>query len=54
MRPLCLDGNTNRKAAEAASTTWTQETVHVRGKIEQVEGQTLMVKSRNGTELRSC
>jgi hypothetical protein len=36
----------------AASTTWAQETVRVRGTIEQVEGQTLMVKSRDGSELK--
>ena len=36
----------------AASTTWAQDTVRVRGTIEQVEGQTLMVKSRDGAELK--
>ena len=36
----------------AASTTWAQETVRVRGTIEQVEGQTLMVKSRDGARLK--
>ena len=35
-----------------ASTTWAQDTVRVRGTIEQVEGQTLMVKSRDGAELK--
>ena len=36
----------------AASTTWAQDTVRVRGTIEQVEGQTLMVRSREGVELK--
>ena len=36
----------------AASTTWAQDTVRVRGTIERVEGQTLVVKSREGTELK--
>jgi len=36
----------------AASTTWAQDTVRVRGTIERVEGQTLMVKSRDGAELK--
>jgi hypothetical protein len=36
----------------AASTIWAQDTVRVRGAIEQVEGQTLMVKSREGAELK--
>ena len=36
----------------ASSTTWAQETVRVRGTIEQVEGQTLMVKSRDGAALK--
>jgi hypothetical protein len=36
----------------AASTTWAQDTVRVRGTIERVEGQTLIVKSRDGTELK--
>ena len=36
----------------AASTTWAQDTVRVRGTIEQVEGQTLMVKSRDGAALK--
>jgi hypothetical protein len=36
----------------AASTTWAQDTVRVRGTIERVEGQTLVVKSRDGAELK--
>jgi hypothetical protein len=36
----------------AASATWAQDTVRVRGTIEQVEGQTLRVKARDGTELK--
>jgi hypothetical protein len=36
----------------AASTTWAQDTVRVRGTIERVEGQTLVVKSREGAELK--
>ena len=36
----------------AASTTWAQETVRVRGTIERLDGQTLVVKSRDGAELR--
>ncbi len=36
----------------AASTTWAQDTVRVRGTIEQVEGQTLRVRSRDGAELK--
>jgi hypothetical protein len=36
----------------AASTTWAQETVRVRGTIEKMEGQTLMVKSRDGADLK--
>ena len=36
----------------ATSTTWAQETMRVRGTIERVEGQTLMVKSRDGAELK--
>jgi hypothetical protein len=36
----------------AASTTLAQDTVRVRGTIEKVEGQTLMVKSRDGTDLK--
>lgn len=36
----------------AASTTLAQDTVRVRGTIEQVEGQTLMVKSRDGADLK--
>jgi hypothetical protein len=30
----------------AASTTWAQETVRVRGAIERVDGQTLLIKAR--------
>ena len=36
----------------AGSTTWAQDTVRVRGTIERVEGQTLVVKSRDGAELK--
>ena len=36
----------------AAPTTWAQDTVRVRGTIERVEGQTLVVKSRDGAELK--
>ena len=36
----------------ATSTTWAQDTVRVRGTIEKVEGQTLMVKSRDGADLK--
>jgi len=36
----------------AVSTTWAQDTVRVRGTIERVEGQTLLVKSRDGAELK--
>jgi uncharacterized protein DUF5666 len=36
----------------AVPTIWAQETVRVRGTIEQVEGQTLVVKSREGAELK--
>ena len=36
----------------AASTTLAQDTVRVRGTIEKVEGQTLMVKSRDGADLK--
>jgi hypothetical protein len=36
----------------AASTTWAQDSVRVRGTIERVEGQTLVVKSRDGAELK--
>ena len=36
----------------AASTTSAQDTVRVRGTIEKVEGQTLMVKSRDGADLK--
>jgi Domain of unknown function (DUF5666) len=38
--------------AFAASTTLAQETMRVRGTIERVEGQTLLVKSREGAELK--
>ena len=36
----------------ATSTSSAQETVRVRGTIERIEGQTLMVKSRDGAELK--
>jgi hypothetical protein len=36
----------------AASTTWAQETVRVRGAIERVDGQTLLIKVRDGPELK--
>lgn len=36
----------------AASTTLAQDTVRVRGTIEKVEGRTLMVKSRDGADLK--
>ena len=36
----------------AASLTFAQDTVRVRGTIERVEGQTFMVKSREGAEQR--
>ena len=36
----------------ATSATWAQETMRVRGVIEKVEGQTLMVKSRDGVDLK--
>jgi Domain of unknown function (DUF5666) len=36
----------------AASATSAQETVRVRGTIEDVEGQTLVVKSRDGADLK--
>ncbi|HWZ74112.1 MAG TPA: hypothetical protein VN326_21870 [Casimicrobiaceae bacterium] len=36
----------------AASTSWAQDSVRVRGTIERVEGQTLVVKSRDGAELK--
>ena len=36
----------------AAATTWAQESVRVRGTIERVEGQTLLVKARDGAELK--
>jgi hypothetical protein len=35
-----------------AATTWAQESVRVRGTIERVEGQTLLVKARDGAELK--
>src|SRR6266550_8224651 len=35
-----------------ASAAWAQETVRVRGTIEGVEGQTLMVKSRDGADVK--
>ena len=52
--------NMNRRVATvfgsalvfAASTTLAQDTVRVRGTIEKVEGQTLMVKSRDGADLK--
>src|SRR5437879_2700070 len=36
----------------AALTTWAQETVRVRGTIERVDGQTLLIKARDGAELK--
>ena len=36
----------------AASATWAQENVRVRGTIEDVEGQTLVVKSRDGSDVK--
>jgi hypothetical protein len=36
----------------AGSTTWAQDGVRVRGTIERVEGQTLVVQSREGAELK--
>lgn len=36
----------------AAVTAWAQDSVRVRAKIERVEGQTLLVKSRDGAELK--
>jgi hypothetical protein len=36
----------------AVSTTWAQDTVRVRGTIERVEGQTFVVKSRDGADLK--
>ena len=36
----------------ASSLTFAQDTVRVRGTIERVEGQTLMVRSREGAELK--
>ena len=35
-----------------ASATWAQETMRVRGTIEDVEGQTLVVKSRDGSDVK--
>jgi len=35
-----------------AASAWAQETVRVRGTIERVEGRTLVVKSRDGAELK--
>ena len=39
-------------ATFAASLTFAQDTVRVRGTIERVEGQTFVVKSREGAELK--
>src|SRR6266581_2329158 len=36
----------------AASATWAEDTVRVRGTIERVDGETLVVKSRDGGELK--
>ncbi len=36
----------------ATSTTWAQDTMRVRGTIEKVDGQTLVIKSRDGAELK--
>jgi hypothetical protein len=36
----------------SASLTFAQDTVRVRGTIERVEGQTFVVKSRDGAELK--
>ena len=36
----------------AASPTWAQDNVRVRGTIERVEGQTVVIKSREGAELK--
>jgi hypothetical protein len=38
--------------AFAASIAWAQETVRVRGTIERAEGQTLVVKARDGADLK--
>src|SRR5438105_15434480 len=38
--------------AFATSPTWAQGTVRVRGTIEKVEGNTFVVKSRDGAELK--
>jgi hypothetical protein len=36
----------------ATATTWAQDTTRVRGTIEKVDGQTLVVKARDGAELK--
>jgi hypothetical protein len=36
----------------AASATWAEDTVRVRGTIERVEGKTLVVKARDGVEVK--
>jgi len=36
----------------AASATWAEDTVRVRGTIERVEGKTLVVRSRDGGEVK--
>lgn len=36
----------------ATSTVWAQDTVRVRGTIERVEGQTIVIKSREGADLK--
>ncbi len=36
----------------AAMTAWAQDSLRVRARIERVEGQTLLVKSRDGAELK--
>lgn len=38
--------------ALAAAPSWAQETVRVRGTIERMEGQTMLVKTREGTEVK--
>ena len=35
-----------------AATTWAQESLRVRGTIERVEGAILLVKARDGAELK--
>ena len=50
MRRLAVVGGAMLLAA--AATTWAQESVRVRGTIERVEGQTLLVKARDGAELK--